>query len=110
MISALGLPQGWPRHLLRPVPPDDERVAERRAEIETALEGLRGTYPDVTVEIEVHHIDPVPTLVDASHRADLLVLGSRGHGGFHGLAVGSVTHRLLRLAGCPVAVVNAPAT
>jgi len=46
------------------------------------------------------------TLATASHRADLLVVGSRGRGGFHGLAVGSKTHKLLHMAGCPTAVVH----
>jgi len=106
VISAMGLPQGWPRHLVLPLPPDDASVAKRLEEIEAAMAPLREHYPDVLVDVEVHHLDPVPTLADASHRADLLVLGSRGRGGFHGLAVGSVTHRLLRFAGCPVAILN----
>ncbi|MFJ7179490.1 universal stress protein [Streptomyces massasporeus] len=35
-----------------------------------------------------------------------LVLGSRGRGGFHGLALGSVRHQLLRFSACPVAIVR----
>ncbi|MEU6973181.1 universal stress protein [Kitasatospora aureofaciens] len=37
---------------------------------------------------------------------DLAVVGSRGKGGFHGLAVGSVSHALLQDASCPVAVIR----
>jgi nucleotide-binding universal stress UspA family protein len=108
VIRALGLPQGWPKHLLRPLPPDDEETRKERRAVENQLAGLRERHPDVPVEVQVHHSEPVGTLVRASHHADLLVLGSRGRGGFHGLAVGSVTHRLLHLAGCPMAVVRAP--
>ncbi|WP_171118664.1 universal stress protein [Streptomyces gossypiisoli] len=49
---------------------------------------------------------PIPALTRASDRADLLVLGSRGRGGFHGLALGSVSHQLLHFSACPIAVVR----
>lgn len=107
VISALGLPQGWPTHLLRPLPEDDEEVAKRRQEVEDQVAPLREQYPDVEVELDVHRLGPLHTLATASHRADLLVVGSRGRGGFHGLAVGSTTHKLLHMAGCPMAVVKA---
>ncbi len=107
VVSALGLPQGWPRHLLRPLPPADEEVLRRREEVEAQLIALLEDHPDVEVSLDVHHAEPLAALGEASHRADLLVLGSRGRGGFHGLAVGSVTHRMLHLAGCPVAVTRA---
>ena len=107
VVSALGLPQGWPQHLLRPLPEDNEEVAMRRSEVEDRLAPLREQHPDVTVEVHVHRLDPVPVLTDAAHKADLLVMGSRGRGGFHGLAVGSVTHKLLHFVGCPMAVVHA---
>ncbi|MEU2911208.1 universal stress protein [Streptomyces massasporeus] len=47
-----------------------------------------------------------PGLLCASGRAELLVLGSRGRGGFHRLALGSVSHQLLRYSACPVAIVR----
>ncbi len=109
VVNALGLPQGWPKHLLRPLPEDNEEVASRRQEVERQLAGLREQYPDVTVEVHVHRLDPVTVLTDASHKADLLVVGSRGRGGFHGLAVGSVTHKMLHLVGCPIVVTRARA-
>ncbi len=107
VVNDLGLPQGWPTHLLRPLPEDDDEVAKRRQEVENQIAPFIEQYPDVDVELAVHRLDPVHTLATASHRADLLVLGSRGRGGFHGLAVGSMTHKLLHLAGCPLAVVRA---
>lgn len=107
VISALGLPQGWPGHLLRPLPEDDEEVAKRHQEVQNQVAAFRAQYPDVDVELHVHRVGPLRALATASHRADLLVLGSRGRGGFHGLAVGSTTHKLLHMAGCPLAVVHA---
>ncbi len=101
VVSALGLPQGWPRHLLRPLPPDDEEVLRRRESVEAQLTALLEEHPDTEVSLDVHHAEPLTALGEASHRADLLVLGSRGRGGFHGLAVGSTTHRMLHLAGWP---------
>ena len=106
VVNALGLPQGWPKHLLRPLPEDNEEVDVRRKEVESQIAALRDQYPDVTVEVHVHRLDPVPVLTNASHRADLLVMGSRGRGGFHGLAVGSVTHKLLHFVGCPMVVIH----
>ena len=50
---------------------------------------------------------PRQVLMDAADEAQLLVVGSRGLGGFRGLLLGSVSHALIHLAPCPVAVVHA---
>ncbi len=48
------------------------------------------------------------TLVGRSRHADLLVVGSRGRGGFRGLLLGSVSQQCTHHAACPVVVVRAP--
>jgi nucleotide-binding universal stress UspA family protein len=52
---------------------------------------------------------PAQSLLDAAERADLLVVGSRGHGGFAGLLLGSVSQQCAQHAQCPVVIVRAPA-
>ena len=46
-------------------------------------------------------------LVDEADGADLLVVGSRGHGGFAGLLLGSVSQQCAHHAPCPVVIIRA---
>ncbi|MFC4530731.1 universal stress protein [Sphaerisporangium dianthi] len=63
-------------------------------------------YPQVTLVESGVCGHPIPALVEASEKADLLVVGSRGLGGFKGAVLGSVGHGALHGAHCPVAVVR----
>jgi nucleotide-binding universal stress UspA family protein len=47
-------------------------------------------------------------LINESHGADLLVVGSRGHGGFTSMLLGSVSTQCATHASCPVTVVHSP--
>ena len=49
-------------------------------------------------------------MIEASSRAQLVVVGTRGHGGFTGLLPGSVSQAVLHHAACPVAIVPPPRT
>jgi nucleotide-binding universal stress UspA family protein len=92
-----------------PEPPEMVRTMannEARAALEE-LAGFADRYPDVAVEHKILRGSPVKTLVAESAGAALLVIGSRGRGGFVGLMLGSVSHGVLHHAGCNVAVVTA---
>ena len=85
-------------------------IKELRAGAETALaETLRESIPEAdTVEIERRVVEgrPAAVLVDESRGADLLVVGSRGYGGFSGLLRGSVSQQCAHHAACPVVIVH----
>ena len=62
------------------------------------------TLPDITVVVEKG--DPAEVLIGASRDADLLVVGSRGSGGFARLMLGSVSSKVVHHAACPVVVIR----
>ncbi|MGE5287582.1 MAG: universal stress protein [Micromonosporaceae bacterium] len=63
-------------------------------------------YPEVTVDRHVSDGPARPALLAAAHRAQMLVVGSRGRGGVRGMMLGSVSQALLHHAPCPVSVVH----
>ena len=85
-------------------------IKELRDAAEAALEEtLREAIPETdTVEIERRVVEgrAAAVLVDESRGADLLVVGSRGHGGFAGLLLGSVSQQCAHHAACPVVIVH----
>ncbi|MEU7834957.1 universal stress protein [Nonomuraea sp. NPDC049129] len=82
--------------------------ADEEAEIRLRLAPWREKYVDVEMIESIVPGHPVPALARASERAALVVVGSRGLGGFAAAALGSVSHGVLHRARCPVAVVGAP--
>lgn len=70
--------------------------------VDAALASRRLEHPDVKVEYEVVRAEPVRALVDRSEGAALLVVGSRGSGGFRGLHVGSTALRLMGRSHSPI--------
>lgn len=71
-----------------------------------ALSGHEKEFPEVTVMRQVSVRSPRAELLDEAAGAPLLVVGSRGRGGLHGMALGSVAHAVLHHAPCPVAIVR----
>ncbi|MGH3116003.1 MAG: universal stress protein [Gaiellales bacterium] len=88
-------------------------LGDLRRTAEVALDAvLHEVAPDasgVTIERRVSEGAPATVLVDESREADLLVVGSRGHGGFAGLLLGSVSQQCAHHAACPVVIVHAQA-
>jgi len=101
--------------------PPEERLAEsseQRAEFQAAvrrqaedlLDGLVGELRESIEDVDVQRTvlegrNPAEALVELSDDADLLVVGSRGRGGFSSLLLGSVSHAVVLHARCPVVVI-----
>lgn len=82
-----------------------KKVEEQLTEaVSDAVAGL----PTVTVHQVVVDGDPAEILCGRSANADLLVVGSRGHGGFARLLLGSVSSACAHHSGCPIVIVPAP--
>ena len=90
------------------VPTDYDPDADARAVLEESLRTVRQTHPDLVVRPVVVQSHPAPALVEASRGADLLVVGSRGHGEFAGMLLGSVSEHCVTNAHCPVLVLRDP--
>jgi nucleotide-binding universal stress UspA family protein len=74
--------------------------------LEGVVADLARDFPEVVVEPAVVESHPAVALVEASREADLLVVGSRGHGEFSGMVLGSVSEYCVGHAHCPVLVVR----
>ena len=68
--------------------------------------GEIGQSPEITVSVGTG--DVAEELVNASHDADMLVVGSRGGGGFARLLMGSLSSQVVHHASCPVVVIPGP--
>jgi nucleotide-binding universal stress UspA family protein len=94
-------------------PSEIESGAKRVVDVtlEQAMERFRAKHPDrpaPELEASVGRGHPGRVLIEASSDADLLVVGSRGHGGFVGLLLGSVSTYAVHHARCPIVVVPDP--
>jgi len=70
------------------------------------LAGWQEKYPDVMVHRAVTRDRPVHHLLEHAAQAQLLVVGSRGRGGFSGMLLGSTSQALIYHAPCPLLVVR----
>jgi nucleotide-binding universal stress UspA family protein len=89
--------------------PDDPARTEQaqeaaQAEADQVLDGLDGPRPE-SVTVKAVHGFPVEELVNAGRDADMLVLGSRGAGGFARLMLGSTASQVVQHSHCPVLIV-----
>ncbi len=78
------------------------------AEAERQLTRIRGEITDVNLSTEVLFGNPARGIVGAAHsdRADLIVMGTHGHGAVMHMLMGNVAERVVRTAPCPVLTVR----
>jgi nucleotide-binding universal stress UspA family protein len=98
----------WPTNYgwAYPFPPEYDPKVDAQKMLSDALAPLLVAHPDVPVTSTVVEGHPAPVLVAASKSADLLVVGSRGHGEFLGMLIGSVSEHCATNALCPVLILR----
>jgi nucleotide-binding universal stress UspA family protein len=85
---------------------DEENIEEAaRKRLETTVAEVAGDHPPVRIEQVVAEGDPAWVLCHRAAGADLLVVGSVGHGPFENVALGSVSTRCGQCSPCPVVIV-----
>jgi nucleotide-binding universal stress UspA family protein len=85
---------------------DKAQRATGQALLDRLSDKLHTQHPDLVFETEISTLDPVEALVGHSNRAQFVVTGTRGHGGFAGLLLGSVSLKVAAHARCPTVVVR----
>ena len=85
------------------VPDPSQRTADDLLQV---IKEELGAEPSVLVQPHVKQGSPAKVLIEESANANLLVVGNRGHGGFAGLVIGSVSQHVAAYAKCPVTVVH----
>ena len=109
VVHAWSLPmaEGWNSEW----PVDEAWFRERSRELldKIIIECAAGTHTTVqAIPLPLECEVPALGLVEQSEGADLLIVGSRGRGGFKGLLLGSVSVQCVQHATCPVVVVKQP--
>ena len=109
-----GLPVWGLAHSMAPLPPDYGEMQEEDGQrvLELARRVANGAIPpgaDVEVHSELIFSNPVPTLIDVTKDAQMIVVGCRGQGAWRRGLLGSVSTALVHHAHCPVAVIHDPA-
>ncbi len=108
VITCWTWPTAWGREPTWPPGWDpDEQSRKQLAEL---VESTLGSQPRVEVRQVAVEGHAVPVLIAAAGHADLLVVGSHGHGAFAGMFLGSVSMHCVAQAPCPVVVVHYRAT
>lgn len=83
-----------------------DEPGEAEASVASQVAAVLGPFPDITVERQLQQGRASQVILDAARDADLVVVGSRGRGGFTGLLLGSVSSQVVHHAHCPVTVVH----
>ncbi len=88
--------------------PRDEMRLDAMRVLEACAARTHELAPTITCHSIITEEGPAKAILDAAESADLVVVGSRGHGGFTALLLGSVSRTVLQHAPCPVAVIRPP--
>jgi nucleotide-binding universal stress UspA family protein len=98
----------WPMNYGAPVllPDDFSPEKDAMALLDDAEGDVHRRHPEVRVRKTVREGHPAPILIEVSKGATLLIVGSRGHGAFVGMVLGSVSEHCVTQAKCPVLVVR----
>jgi nucleotide-binding universal stress UspA family protein len=89
-----------------PAPMDRKALfADIRMQLDAGMTWLKSHYPHLSMESELKDGSPVEVLVEASKHVELVVVGTRGRGGFTGMLLGSTSDGVLHHAKGPVMVV-----
>jgi nucleotide-binding universal stress UspA family protein len=88
------------------VPSDWDPARDMRTALDQTVQEVFGDQPPAGLRRLVNEGGAAGVLLDASQGAIMLVVGSRGHGGFAGLLLGSVSSNVAEHASCPVLVIH----
>jgi nucleotide-binding universal stress UspA family protein len=102
-------PQLYAGTMLTPAISPEALVGSMRAAAEKQVAEVLAAHADVRHELVLREGNAAVVLAEESERAELLVVGSRGRGGFAGLLLGSVGQQTAMHALCPVVIVPAHA-
>jgi len=96
----------WPMSLgpAVPIPTGYDPAGDAQTLLESIVRPEADRHPSLTIGIRVVEGHPAEVLVQASRHAGLLVVGSRGHGAFAGMLLGSVSQHCAAHAACPVLI------
>lgn len=91
---------------LAPSQEDQQHIVDSYLDdLRTRVEPIRAQYPHLDINLKVVPGSAVDALTHASATNDVVVVGSRGRGGFTGLILGSTSQSLIQHAQCPIYVV-----
>jgi len=96
--TSLGWSPAWP--------PDWDPAGVATKALGEVIEKVLGRDADLEIRQRVIEGNAAPALVSAARHADLLVVGSRGHGAFAGMLLGSVSEHCATHSPCPVVIIR----